>query len=367
MKILSVFLKIIKWFSICLIGIILILTIGIFFSKGVNHKKYKITGENSINESQYIMLGGIEQFIQIRGKSKDNPVILFLHGGPGNPISFYSYYYQEHLLNDYTFVSWEQRGSGRTYYRNKSDNTDLSLERLLLDIDELVQYIKERFGLDKIIIMGHSWGTILGILYMNEYPENISQYIGVSQGVNFNEGRLYSGRKALEIAIGKNNIKDETELKRLLEECAKHIDYNSLNVANHVNLVNLTVKYLKAENANPMKEIWVALTSPDLEFNDLKWLVSAMSNYENVFSLLSPLMDKLFSFNIYDYPIEDNIPITFIAGSSDWITPMEMVNDYYVKQKTENKKLIIMQGMGHSPFLDNQKQFSERVIEILKR
>jgi len=127
------------------------------------------------------------------------------------------------------------------------------MEILLQDLNKLIQYLKQRFGKNQIIIMGHSWGTILGVTYIKEYPENVSQYIGIGQCINFNEGKLYSGKKALEIAKEKNNAKDIAELEKLLVECAKHIDYKSLNIDNHVKIVNLALKYLKADNESSGK------------------------------------------------------------------------------------------------------------------
>ena len=213
MKILLKVLSTIKWVLISLIGAIIIFAIIIIICRGLNNKKYKITGEAAISENRYIIINEVEQLIQIRGKNINNPLILYLHGGPGNPIPFLTYYFQEYLIDNFTFVSWEQRGSGRTYYRNESDNENVTMEILLQDLNKLIQYLKQRFGKDQIIIMGHSWGTILGVTYIKEYPENVSQYIGIGQCINFNEGKLYSGRKALEIAKEKNNVKDIAELE----------------------------------------------------------------------------------------------------------------------------------------------------------
>lgn len=359
MKILFIIPKIIKWFLICLVGIIILLFISIIIARGINQSKSKITGENAISESSYIVIGGVEQFIQIRGKNKYNPVILFLHGGPGQAIPYLSYYYQEHLINDFTFVSWDQRGSGRTYYKNEMENINITMDILVHNLAELVEYLKQRFEQKQIIIMGHSWGTTLGIVYLKHYPENVSEYIGIGQVID-NESNLFSGKKALEIAIKNNNKKDIAEFERLLA------GYDPSNVDEFINLRGLITKYLKAENESMLKLFWKVFTSPDLKFADLQWYLNVMISAAKYFSMFSSLMDFSFEFNINEFLTESNVPMAFISGSGDWITPMEMVRDYYTVLKNENKKFFVMEGMGHIPFMDNPKQFSGIVLDIIK-
>lgn len=359
MKILFRVLKIIKWGLISLAGLLICLFIVIMISRGVNQSKFKITGENSISESSYILIGGVEQFIQIRGKNKNNPVILFLHGGPGQTMPYISYYFQQYLINNFTFVSWDQRGSGRTYYRNQSENYNITMDILMQNLDELVQYLKQRFEQEQIIIMGHSWGTVLGIEYIKYYSENVSNYIGIGQAIN-NESDLFLGRKAIEIAIEKNNTNDIAELEKLLNE------YEPSNMDNYFNLRQLISKYLGAENKTYFKLFWKSFTSPDLEFIDLKWFMNTMTSYDMVFTMFSSLLDFLFEFNAYDFLTENNVSMAFITGSDDWITPMEMARDYYNVLENENKRFIAMEGIGHFPFINNPKLFSDIVLDILK-
>ena len=117
-----------------------------------------------------------------------NPVIIYLHGGPGSPDSAMTYKFTNELIDDYTVVCWDQRGCGRTYVKNKDideKNETVTFDQALSDLDVLTGYIKDRFGKDKIIIMGHSYGSILGSTYTYEHPENVAAYIGIGQFVNF--------------------------------------------------------------------------------------------------------------------------------------------------------------------------------------
>ena len=140
--------------------------------------------KNGIDEAQYIMLGGQEQYILMRGENVNNPVIIYLHGGPSSPDGYVTYGFSDYLVDDYTVISWDQRGCGRTYIHNRNvdvNNDTASFEQALVDLDQLVDYARTRFHQDKVIILGHSYGTILGSVYSHKYPEKVDTYIGAAQ------------------------------------------------------------------------------------------------------------------------------------------------------------------------------------------
>lgn len=173
---------------IILCAIVLLIALTIVFFRIHNSLQSKIDTNTGIQENIYITIGGIEQYLQIRGEDRDNPIILWLHGGPGFPLTYLTYYYQPALEKDYTIACWEQRGCGRTFYRNKGGG-NLTIEQLLADTDEVIDYLRERFGQEKIIIIGQSWGTVLGMDYINIHPEKVAAYIGVGQVTNFSQGK----------------------------------------------------------------------------------------------------------------------------------------------------------------------------------
>jgi pimeloyl-ACP methyl ester carboxylesterase len=165
--------KIIKITLLIFLGLLIIVALTIIIGRSINAQKYKIRSETGVQKAEYITIGGIEQYIQIRGEDMSNPVIIMLHGGPGNNLAYYSYYWQAYLEKDYTIVHWDQRGCGNTYYRN--DEADKpTLDLLLSDLNELVDFIRLEYNQEKIIIMGHSWGTFLGGIYSGENPEMVS-------------------------------------------------------------------------------------------------------------------------------------------------------------------------------------------------
>lgn len=341
---------------------IILIFIAIGTIRIINAKKNSISQPNGIQENTYVEIGGIEQYLQIRGEDKNNPVILWLHGGPGFPLTYLSSYYQKDLEADYTIVCWEQRGCGRTYYQN-SDNGELTIERLVTDMDELVDYLCERFQKDKIIIMGQSWGTVLGMEYLNENPQKVAAYFGVGQVTDFKQGKIH----AAQTAIQKSSDKDALLLENYIQSFQETGCIDELNVKELEQMILLSLKHLKGNGElSPMKQMYIAVTSPEFSRNDLKWFLTA-SNSENIMNCQKELVEYMyFDFNVEKMSDEYFIPICFIQGESDWITPTDMVKSYYDTISANSKKFIVIDNAGHTPFLDNPEQFCNEVRQFLE-
>lgn len=145
-----------------------------------------ITADAVYNEG-FVTIGGIEQWIQVRGRHKDNPILLFLHGGPGFTVSPVSYWYMRDWEEYFTLVQWDQRGAGKTFAANDpaAVKASLDLDRMVTDTEELIGYLRQAYGQDRIVLMGHSFGTLLGSRVAQERPEWLHAYVGMGQFVDF--------------------------------------------------------------------------------------------------------------------------------------------------------------------------------------
>lgn len=141
--------------------------------------------QGSISEKVWVEVNGIRQGMFIRGENTQNPVILYLHGGPGTPmLQFITYFEKEERLEKYfTVCYWDQRGSGMTYDRSTSPGT-MTVTQMVEDTRAVTEYLKSRFGQNKIYLIGHSWGSYLGVKTIQKYPENYLAYIGIGQVTN---------------------------------------------------------------------------------------------------------------------------------------------------------------------------------------
>lgn len=348
-----------------LCGTVLLIFLTVVFFRVHNLLKSKIDTDIGIQENSYVTIGGIEQYLQIRGEDRDNPIILWLHGGPGFPLTYLTYYYQTTLEKDYTIVCWEQRGCGRTFYRNKGDN-NLNIEQLLSDTDEMIDYLRERFGQEKIIIIGQSWGTVLGMDYINIHPEKVAAYIGVGQVTDFSQGKIYAAESAVQMAMENDNNEDAEFLERCMEQLSETEDIENLDVKSLEEMIITSIKYLKCNGEmSGIEQIFAAITSPEISWNDVKWFLFA-SDTQNIVASQNNLVNYMyFQFDVMNLSEKYDIPICFIQGDSDWITPTDMVADYYSCISAKKKEMVTISNAGHTPFLDNSEQFCEAVRTFL--
>lgn len=136
-----------------------------------------------------IDLGGVSQFVAFRGLGAGKPVMLVLHGGPGDPAVAQFDQFCPVLADDFVVVHWDQRGSGRSYGRS-IDPATMTLPQIEADAVEICEWLQERFGVDRVVIVGHSWGTYLGLRLAHARPDLVSVFVGVGQVVDQAESEL---------------------------------------------------------------------------------------------------------------------------------------------------------------------------------
>lgn len=349
--------KILKVLGGIVLGIIILFILYIVIGRIVNAKGTKIQSDNGIQEHITIEVNGIQQELSIRGENKENPVILFLHGGPGSPVGYLDYIWQPELNKDFTIVSFDQRGCGRTYYTNPE--AEVSRELILEDIDGIVEYLQQRFGQEKIVIMGHSWGTILGTMYTYSHPEKVSSYIGIGQVVNIYEGE----EVAYEEAIKRANIHNDSEYIEVFKENYDQFCTDREIGEAFVTYRNMEPKYLKGDKEKAVMALIPAfLTSPTLKLQDAKWFF--IDSNKVLLDETNTLTKSLFEFNANDM-LEYEVPMYFISGSSDYTTPFQLAEEYCKSITAPDKKMIIIEGAGHNPYLDLPEVFVQKVKSLL--
>lgn len=355
--------------GIGILFLVLICGAFLFFIAGrnINQLKHAIAYKDGVNEQIYVTLNDQEEYISIIGKDVSNPIIISLHGGPGAPTTYIDYCWQDYLADEYTVVSWDERGCGRSYYRNigiDPDNSTLSFDQQLMDLDALTDYLCDRFGQEQVIILGHSYGTILGSRYVLDHPEKVSAYIGVGQCVNEKDyyGESYSYEDALKIA--RDLGEDTTEMEKAYEEFM-----SDKSIANLVNLRNLVAKYHPQTVTTDISTM-AAFTSPIVGVDDIRWyLVSIkalMGDYSQYNKLVEePLGSYMMDFNAFETNDTYQMPVLFLSGSCDWITPVGLVEEYADCITAPKVELYLMEGCGHSPQGQLPEEFSRAVKRFL--
>ncbi|BDU20786.1 alpha/beta hydrolase [Dyella sp. GSA-30] len=177
----------------------------------------KIVTPNGIDALIKVKINGTEQWLSIRGKDKRNPILLFIHGGPASPDMPLAYTFQTPWEDYFTVVQWDQRGAGKTYAANdpKTIAPTLTIDQMTDDAEAVVRYLQQTYHKQKIFLLGHSWGTVLGVRLAQRHPDWFYAYIGVGQVVNVQQNETIGYRFALDQAKVDNNTKAIAELTRL--------------------------------------------------------------------------------------------------------------------------------------------------------
>lgn len=347
-----------KVLVIIVCAILLTCIVIIVGARAVTFFSNHITTENGVDEGIYVTLGGQEQYLLIRGEDVENPVIIWLHGGPAGSDAFVNHVFQKYLVDEYTVINWDQRGCGRTYFHNVEsdpDNETATFEQAQSDLDELVDYACERFDKDKVIIIGHSYGTMLGSKYVLDNPDKVLAYIGVGQFVDL-ESDTYSYQNALEIAKEKGD--DTSEMEAAFQ---KYLEDETL--VNLMNVRNYTSKYHVAEKS--ANTIWEGIASPYMGVDDLRWFMKQMGDLGEYFELNKHLYDSLLVTDVRDFGLEYQVPVGFISGSDDWTTPVKYSEDYCNLISAPEKKTAWIDGCGHSPQYDDPETFCRELKSML--
>ena len=351
---------------IIIMAIIVLAVLSVLVLRLINGKKIEIDTKTGIQESTYIDIDGMKQYIQIRGENTENPVMIFIHGGPASPMGYVSSYYQKALESELTIINYDQRGCGRTYYANDCNaNSDIDL--LVNDLNAIVEYTKERFGKENVIITGHSWGTVIGSIYVQKYPENVSCYIGISQITNLYENKLNIARMALE----KDEIKrteNEKKLSALVERMSQVKEYDDMSLDDLGQLVSISSKYIACEDEmSGLSQMITGLTSPDMNFNDMKWFLQQM-NTQKFFAQNREIMEyAFFGFDADMLSTIYNVPVYYLAGKGDYAVCQRDVEAYYESIKAPDKAFYWLENVGHSMFMDNPKLYCDTIEIILSK
>jgi len=167
----------------------------------------RIQTPNGIEDSLAVEIGGIRQWLSIRGKDRDNPVLILLHGGPGSAEMAAGWAFQRGWEDYFTVVQWDQRGAGKTWAANDPDLVvpTMTKDRMVADVNEVIDYVRDRLGKEKIILMGHSWGSVIGLETALARPDAVAAYVGVGQVINMKQNEAEGWRLAYAAAKADGN------------------------------------------------------------------------------------------------------------------------------------------------------------------
>jgi proline iminopeptidase len=172
---------------------------------------------DAIAEQGLVSIGGIPQWVSVRGRHRSQPLLLFLHGGPGFTVSPVSYYYMRDWEEHFTVVQWDQRGAGKTYAASDPEKlkATMTIERMVADAEELVAYLRKKYQKDRVVLMAHSFGTILGVKLAQRHPDWFFAYVGMGQFTDFQRSEAEGYAATLAAAQADGNEKAVSALRAI--------------------------------------------------------------------------------------------------------------------------------------------------------
>lgn len=319
-----------------------------------------IVGEDGIETTEQIELGGIPQTINIRGRHRDNPILLVLHGGPGLAMMPVAHQYLRPLEEFFTVVHWDQRGAGKTYATNDPAKVapTMTVDRMVGDAEELVARLRKRFVKDKIVLLGHSWGTMLGARLAQRHPDWFFAYVGVSQVVDLRENEKRGYAAVLKWARSAGN----TEAVRELEGIAPYpSDPATTTVAEQRKALDLQRKWLTRAGGY----LWrrqddrygdVAGLSPDYSPADMEAFGKGLD-----FSL-SALWQQLFELSFLEGARFD-CPVVLLHGRHDLNASAELAGEWFGNIRAPSKKMVWFDYSGHMIFEEESGRFMLALVQ----
>ena len=336
----------------CIVGAIAVLAVAALgyraWRQHENSIALAIDPKTGVEETMFVSLGGVPQWIQIRGDDRRNPVLLFVHGGPGSPVSPVSSLMRT-WEKYFTVVMWDQRDAGKTFVRNGAVR-EMSLPRVTQDGIELAKFLCRHLGKRRIIVLGHSWGTMVGLGMVVRRPDLFSAYVGTGQVVSIAEKEpvIYTRTMARLQAAH-----DEDGIRQLM----------AVGAPPYRSEVQMRVERSLSEGSDIPSErdilrnmIPVALVAPGWSLWDIYRSLQASDYAEDA------TFDADASYDARKFGTELRVPFFIINGALDHITPSDLAKNYFDVVHAPEKQFVVLNGAGHSAVLTEPDVFLNELV-----
>lgn len=304
----------------------------------------RLRGPNSVATLEKVRVGGADQALLVRGVDRSRPVVLFLHGGPGMPAMFLAHAFQRELESDFVVAHWDRRGAGKSFRPALGDS--LSFDQLLSDTFEVSELLRRRFHQERILLVAHSWGTLLGMVAISRRPELYRAYIGVGQ-------------------LGRT-----TEIKRIQDEFIRRRANESGEVAAIEELrlrgdrVREKLLFRFGGELHASKSFLplflAGLLAPEYSLRDVLNIPKGVSLYSRRFELPSDGRD------LPEMVARVRVPVFFFTGRHDFTDPSSLTEEYLNRLDAPEKRLIWFENSAHFPFFEEPAAFAQHLREVLQ-
>lgn len=324
-------------------------------AKAIIAAQQRIVSPRGIQQHLFLPVNGTKQWISIRGRDRRNPILLVLHGGPGSPEMPAVWTFQSPWEDYFTVVEWAQRGTGKTYEANTRAQMapGMSIAGMTHDAEAVVQYLRHRFHKKKIFILGHSWGTVLGVRLAQRHPDWFYAYIGVGQIVNERRGQRLAYEFVLHRAETDHNVAAIRQLRSIAPYPGPNLTVARLSVLNKWEMHYGALIYRRSHFH------WYARSwelSPLYEPSDIEAIAAG-----GLFSL-EHLLGPLLSVN-FEQVTHFGCPVIEFVGAHDHTTPASLVIQWFKRLHAPSKRLVIFADSAHMLMEEQPGRFLVHLVE----
>jgi pimeloyl-ACP methyl ester carboxylesterase len=292
-------------------------------------------GPNAVQEAMFVPIGGIGQWVSIRGEDRANPVLLIVHGGPGGS-NLPNQYLLRGWEKDFTLVEWDQRGAGKTFSRSGPAGTGkLSIDGIAMDGVQVADWVRTRLHKPKVILLGHSWGTVIASEMARRRPDLFSAYVATGQVVNIQRNEVLGYRLLTDRVRAAGDAKG---LARLAEiGPPPYRDEAALRAERQVLFAHPPV----SERGRSVEGNLSGIFEPELSLRDA-WEFSRAQQFSG-----AQLDSTLMTYDAYARGVTFAVPVFVFQGAEDIQTPAALAVEYFGKVQAPHKELVLLPGGGH--------------------
>jgi pimeloyl-ACP methyl ester carboxylesterase len=298
---------------------------------------------HSVAEIAFLHLGGIDQWVMIRGENTTNPVLVLVHGGPGFPEMQLFRHFNGELEKSFTCVYWEQRGTDKSF-DPRIPIESMNVEQFLSDLDELVDAMRKRFDKEKVAIYGHSWGSLLGVLYAARHPEKVSVYVGTGQIGDWPASEKLCYEFTLAEAERRQNSKALRELRGL--------GPTPHNVQKMMRQRTWFTRWVGILRGTPLwKALRVMLGGPESSVFEFLNMMRGVRFSTNA------MWDEVSRLNLLKLAPVLQIPVFFFIGRHDRVVDPQASMAYFEMLTAPQKRWVWFEGSAHEPAAEEPNKF----------
>ncbi len=302
-----------------------------------------------------VSIGGAEQWILVRTEDVQNPIILFLHGGPGTSQLTLMRRNTRDVEQHFTVVNWDQRGAGKSYAAI-ADTGKMNIEQFVDETIELTKYLLHRFGKEKIVLVGHSWGSAVGALAVQRAPELYHSYIGIGQISDMAQSERVSYEWTLAQAVAAG---DKSAVQKLRSFGAPPYteDWRIKFLYQRKILARYGGELHGSSNGALAVVLWNLLWSTEYTVLD------RVNFFRGILGSLRLLFPELLTVNLFQQVPEMGVPVYFTLGRHDYEVPAILSERYFDALKAPRKELVWFEHSAHLPNTEEREKFNAFLVE----